>query len=281
MAPRFSVLLPVHRPPAVLPFAIETVLAQTVSDFELLVICDGAPEATSACARECGARDPRVKTLVFPKGERHGEAHRDAVLRQATGELVAQIADDDLWLPDHLAELAKLLADVDFGNVIHVNIDREDVVHAVPCDLSDPMLRRRMLNEPFNRFGPTFCGYRMEAYRRLPEGWAPAPLGIWTDLQMWRKFLRRDDITAATRAVVTGIAFPAVWRTELSPEARGLENQRWLRRIQDPDERRAIVEAAIHSLCVQCVGHEQRAAAAAAARSATPPASKAKPPGPA
>ena len=43
----------------------------------------------------------------FPKGDRHGEAHRHAALAEARGELVAHICDDDLWFPEHLAEPGK------------------------------------------------------------------------------------------------------------------------------------------------------------------------------
>jgi hypothetical protein len=255
--PRFSVLLPVHRPPDLLPAAIESVLAQTSRDFELLVVCDGAPEQTAACARAFGERDPRVRTFEFAKGARHGEAHRAAVLAQGTGTLVAHICDDDLWFPDHLAELETLLTAADFGNVIHTQISPHGTVEALACDLADPAFRRLFVEQKFNRFGPTFCGYRMDAYRRLPDGWAPGPPDVWSDLHMWRKFLRRDDIKAATRAAVTGLHFAAVARVGVPLQQRRQENERWHARIADPGERRLITEAALQSLVRQCVGHER------------------------
>jgi hypothetical protein len=256
VASRFSVLLPVHRPPDLLPFAIESVLAQTVSEFELLVVCDGAPEETAACAREFGQRDPRVRTFAFAKGARHGEAHRAAVLAQATGTLVAHICDDDLWFPDHLAELETLLTAADFGNVIHTQISPQGTVEALACDLADPAFRRLFVDQKFNRFGPTFCGYRMDAYRRLPDGWAPGPPDVWSDLNMWRKFLGRSDVKAATRAAVTGLHFAAVTRVDVPLQQRRRENERWVARIADPAERRAIAEAAMQALVRQCVQHE-------------------------
>ena len=82
-----------------LPFAIESVLAQSVLEFELFIICDGAPALYSvACARDFACLDTRVKVFPFPKGQRHGEAHRDTVLGRAAGRYVAQIADDYLWV---------------------------------------------------------------------------------------------------------------------------------------------------------------------------------------
>src|SRR5256885_411056 len=72
---KFTILLAINRPPVFLSCAIESVLAQTVKEFELFVVCDGAPVETIDCAREQAGRDPRIKVLVFPKGERIGEAH--------------------------------------------------------------------------------------------------------------------------------------------------------------------------------------------------------------
>jgi hypothetical protein len=60
--PDFTVLLPVHRPPTLLPYATETVLAQSLPNFESFIICDGASEETVACARDFGTakRWPRL-----------------------------------------------------------------------------------------------------------------------------------------------------------------------------------------------------------------------------
>lgn len=254
--PRLTVLLPVHRPPALLPHAIESVLAQSVADFELMVICDGAPEETVACARSYGTRDQRVKTFVFPKGKRHGEAHRHTALTQASGRFVAHICDDDLWFSNHLEEIERLLADADFGHVINVAVNPDGGLSASACDLTNPNLRKRFTNAAYNKFGPTFCAYRLDAYRRLPEGWTPAPSEVWTDLHMWRKFLRRDDMKFASRGVVTALQFPALRRRTMSLEDRAAENERWHRRIQDAGERTCIVEQAIQSLNAQLTQHD-------------------------
>jgi hypothetical protein len=83
VTPRFTILLAINRPPAFLPFAIESVLAQTVKEFELFVVCDGAPVH---CAREYSGRDPRIKVFDFPKGERLGEGHLHSALMAAASQ---------------------------------------------------------------------------------------------------------------------------------------------------------------------------------------------------
>jgi glycosyltransferase involved in cell wall biosynthesis len=242
--PQFTILLPVVRPPALLPLAIESVLAQENGDFELFVVCDGAPEETVACAEAQARRDRRVRIFIFAKGERHGEAHRHRALGQATGEFVAHIADDDLWLPNHLGELARLLAAADFGNTPQVSARPDGSVALIPGDLARPELRARMRSRPFNLFGPSVAGYRLSAYRRLDEGWAPAPDGVWSDLHMWRKFLARDDFAFATRMTVSALQFPTPPRRGMTLAERAAEMAAWRSRLAEPAGRAALAEAA-------------------------------------
>jgi glycosyltransferase involved in cell wall biosynthesis len=266
MSPLFTILLPIIRPPLMLPFAIESVLAQSVPEFELFVICDGAPAETVACARDYARRDARVKVFPFPKGQRHGEAHRHTVLGGAAGRYVAQIADDDLWFPDHLAELEILLSKADFGNLLHVFLHPNGHVEILPGDIGLPETRQRMLTEKFNLFGPTVVGYRLEAYRGLPEGWAPAPAHVWSDLHMWRKFLRMESFVFATRAEVTAVVIATPHRLDATLEQRQDENRAYLERIRDPGRRDEIVQAAWHSLLDRDLQSERKLIALAATR---------------
>ena len=224
-APLFTVLLPVNRSPELLPFAVDSVLAQSEPRFELFILCDGPPRSTVACAEGLAARDPRIRVFDLPKGERHGEAHRHRALEAARGAYVAQLGDDDLWFPGHLMELAGLLDRADFGNLLQADIAPDGAVHAHPGDLADPAVRETMLTAAWNFFGPSCAGYRLEAYRRLPVGWSPAPSDVWTDLHMWRKFLARVDLAFATRLSVQCARLPASLRQHLTLEERAAENR--------------------------------------------------------
>jgi glycosyltransferase involved in cell wall biosynthesis len=245
---RFTILLAINRPPVFLPCAVESVLAQTVKEFELFVICDGAPVETIDCARQHARRDPRIKVLVLPKGERIGEAHLHNALMAASGRYVAHIEDDDLWFPTHLEELEKLLQIADFGHVMHVWAKPDESIEMLPSDLTIPELRQRMLGEKFNRFGFSVCGYRLDAYRRLSDGWAPGQKGLWPDLNMWRKFLRCDDLKFGTRIAVTALVLASGFRTHMSLDERAQECRKWLNRIVDECERAKIVESAWRSI---------------------------------
>lgn len=257
MAPRYTVLLPVIRPPLLLPNAIESVLAQTVSEFELFVVCDGAPPETVECAHEFARHDPRVTALAFPKGKRQGEAHLHAALTKASGNFVAYLEDDDLWFPNHLEELGKLLLTVDFGHTIHVTGRPDGQVDSLPSDIGKQEFRQRFLDDLFNRFGLTSCGHRLDAYRHLPEGWAPAPVGMYNDLHMWRKFLRVNEFKFGTRMVITAVTLPSHLREHMTLEERAREAGVWRSRIVDQDERANIVEAAWRSVVGKEIECEQ------------------------
>ena len=241
-----------------LPFAIESVLAQERRDFELFVICDGAPPQTAEVARRYAAGDTRIRVFEHPKGERHGEAYRHQAVQHASGVYVCQLGDDDLWLPNHLGEMARLLEQFDFGNLSHVEVAPDGKLVLLPGDLADPATRLMMQSRPFNFFGPTASGYRLEAYRALPIGWSPAPTDLATDLFMWRKFLARDDLRFGTLLAVTSIKFTAGIRSGWSLEQRRDEIASWAQRLSRPGERAMVQQMALLSLSRSALNMRER-----------------------
>lgn len=235
----FTILLPVHRHADLIPYAIKSILTQTIQDFELFIICDGAPPDTIACAQSFEELDHRISVFSFPKGKRHGEAYRHIALQQAKGKYIAHLADDDFWFPNHLEEMSKLLQHVDFGNLTACFVDPgvDNTIYGLPGDLHHPETVQRMIKSNFNFFGLTTSGYTMAAYRRLPQGWSPAPDNIWTDLYMWRKFLGTQGLTFGTRVAVTACHFASPLRTQLSALERKSEMDKWFEKMQCKEQR--------------------------------------------
>lgn len=221
--PRFSILLPINRSPELLPFAVDSVFQQREKSFELLIVCDGAPEETFKCAKALSSKDSRVRAFKFEKGLRHGEAHRHEVLMQARGDYVAQIGDDDLWFPGYLDSLGGLLQNAHFGNLIQADISRSGDVFLHLDDLSLEATRRRMIEECYNFLGPSCAGYHLSAYKSLQNGWSPAPENIPTDLHMWRKFLVHNELVFATSFSINGVKFAASTRKDVALNERAQE----------------------------------------------------------
>ena len=109
MGTRVSILLPTHARADVLGLAIRSALLQTMPDFELLVVCDGCDEATREVLHSIS--DDRLRMFDPPKAPGFGWANGNTVLRQAVGDLIANLADEYLWLPDHLEWLFERFED--------------------------------------------------------------------------------------------------------------------------------------------------------------------------
>ena len=87
----------------VLPYSIGSVLGQTFTDFELLVIGDGCTDESEAVVTAIA--DPRVQWTNLPTNSGHQAVPNNDGLRRARGEVVAHLGHDDLWLPRHLEHL--------------------------------------------------------------------------------------------------------------------------------------------------------------------------------
>ena len=89
----FSVIVPVYKVEKYLGNCIDSVLAQTFSDFELILVDDGSPDACPEICEEYAKKDNRIKVLHKPNG---GLASaRRAGIKIACGEYVFNLDSDD------------------------------------------------------------------------------------------------------------------------------------------------------------------------------------------
>lgn len=106
-APLVSVVLATYNWPSVLSYAIQTVLWQTFTDFELLIIGDCCTDHTEAIVRSFN--DPRICWHNLPKNSGNQAGPNNAELELARGKYIAYMHQDDLWMPTHLDVLVKAL----------------------------------------------------------------------------------------------------------------------------------------------------------------------------
>ena len=97
--PVVSVVVPVFRSERFVADTIRSVLAQTLGDFELIVVDDGSPDRSIAICRTFS--DPRIR--YEHQANRGLAAARNAGIRSARGRFVAFLDSDDLWAPGKLA----------------------------------------------------------------------------------------------------------------------------------------------------------------------------------
>ncbi len=104
--PLISVVIPTYNRAHVVGRAIKSVLAQTLPDFECIVVDDGSTDETVQLVE--GFRDPRIRLVRLAENGGVSRA-RNAGIQAARGEWVAFLDSDDEWLPRKLElQLARL-----------------------------------------------------------------------------------------------------------------------------------------------------------------------------
>jgi len=99
--PTVSVVLPVFNGEASIGRAVQSVLCQTMSDLELVVIDDGSADRTSKVVSRYSERRLKFVKLANNSGT---SAARNAGISLARGEYIAFLDSDDEWLPDKLEQ---------------------------------------------------------------------------------------------------------------------------------------------------------------------------------
>src|SRR5205085_383501 len=110
--PRTSVIMSAYRTNPSVREAVESVLAQTVPDFELLVVDDGSPVPIADSLE--GISDPRLRLMRHDRN-RGISAARNTALNVARAPLVSQLDSDDLWEPDYLENMLPVMDDPAVG----------------------------------------------------------------------------------------------------------------------------------------------------------------------
>jgi glycosyltransferase involved in cell wall biosynthesis len=225
-----------------LRLAVESVLAQTVQDIEVLIIGDGVHPVTRECALALERADARVRFFDHPKHERRGEPYRDEALKVARGRIVCYCCDRDLYLPHHVEEMARLLEDSDVANGLPVRVlDKIGLAAEFAFDLAHPEDRKAFLvsarskNPVLGVAVPLSVGaHTLAAYRRLAEGWSPTPPDVYTDLHFWAKFVGDPQMRLRSGYRITVLSFPRGMHPGLSTAKRFEELTVWAGRLKDP-----------------------------------------------
>ena len=126
--PAVSVIVPVYKAERCLAKCVDSILAQTFSDFELLLIEDGSPDQSGALCDKYAEQDSRVR--VFHKENGGVSSARNLGLQEAVGTYIA-FADSDDWLePEELEVLYGLVMEhgADSAGCAHRNVSPEGVV---------------------------------------------------------------------------------------------------------------------------------------------------------
>ena len=211
--PRVTVIMATYNWSTVLPYSIGSVLAQTFTDFELLVIGDGCTDDSEDVVRAIG--DPRVEWINIPRTG-HQSGPNNEGIRRARGERIAYLGHDDLWMPDHLAQ--HMAHDADLTCSIAALIGPESSF--IELSKPDPQFPRWVPPSSITHRRSVNVSWRH--YRELSD-----PPDI--------DFVRRIAQSGARTEVIpriTVVKFPASQRRNVYRERPSHEQAAWLARIR-------------------------------------------------
>lgn len=157
--PLISCVIPTHNRAAKLVHAVESILAQTYTNIEILVVDDQSVDQTRETVEMMTQKDERIKYLYNPvKGANNA---RNFGIQNARGEYIAFLDDDDLWLKNKLKKQLEImqLLDEKYG-VVYCTYARRDksgkLLRQHPGRFSSPqngdilnhMLKRNSIGTP-------------------------------------------------------------------------------------------------------------------------------------
>lgn len=162
--PRVSVLVPTFNCAQFLGRALGSALAQTYTDHEVIVVDDGSTDETWDVVAQFASQ-----VRYFYQANRGPTPARNLALSQASGELIAYLDADDLWVPNKLeVQVAFLDRHKDCG-FVHSDV--------TIIDVTDRVIRQRS---------------NQETRRQVPQGYCTLDLLRWNHIELSSVVARRE-----------------------------------------------------------------------------------------
>lgn len=139
---KLSIAIPAYNAAKSLPRTVESILAQTMADFELLIVNNGSADNTGDVARELAKKDARIKVFdVYPNVGGYGA--RLHGWRHATGEFITAVDADD-WIEPDMYE--KMLG---FAEREDLDVVQCEIAGASTADGTEEILRDKDVFEKY------------------------------------------------------------------------------------------------------------------------------------
>ncbi|MFF3332159.1 CDP-glycerol glycerophosphotransferase family protein [Streptomyces sp. NPDC002888] len=190
--PRFSIIVPSHGVAGRLSLALDSVLAQSFGDFELIPVCDAPDSPAAGVATGYAERDSRVAPVHSPPSA-HLAGARNTGMRAATGAYLLFLDGDDVLAPGALSALDARLSEAggtggDGVDVLYFEHERTPWWEGDPTNPAAPLLAKAPKGAFAPDRAPEITGAQLPAwsaaYRRafLTERRLVFPDGHFTDV---------------------------------------------------------------------------------------------------
>lgn len=246
--PAVSVVVPVFNGEALVADAIESVLGQTLTDFELIVVDDGSTDGSAGVALAYGRRDRRIAVLEGPN--RGLSAARNTGIDAARSGLVAFLDADDVWLPRKLELQIAHLAGHPGCNACFTQIEEVDQTLRVSrpwhgdLDARYPhaVVDATLLVEHGNLVAGSSSGVVARTVALREAGGFDGRLQACEDLDLWYRLALRAPLEAVSDMLVRIRRTPGQMQSDFGRVLQG--RIRFLQNVQERgDERHRAVAA--------------------------------------
>ena len=187
-SPSVSVIMAVHNGERYLREAVESVLGQTLRDFEFVIVDDGSTDGTPDLLRRFAERDSRIR-LIFNERNQGLSRSLNLGLDRAKAPLVARMDADDVSLPDRLAKQVQFITTTPDCILLGSRVLSIDPDGAPICRERQPLTHEEIEEQLFRGWGgaiphPTAMFRTVPARRR---GGYNEELRVTQDLDLWLK----------------------------------------------------------------------------------------------
>ena len=143
-----SIIMPCHNGSRFIEPAIESVLAQTYKDWELIVIYDNSTDESVVIAEKYANKDSRIRCLKNMNNTGSPSTPRNVGIKEAKGRYIAFLDCDDLWLPSKLKAQLPLFENETCAVVYsyYQKIDDKGEIISKPIESPKSVLYKDLLN---------------------------------------------------------------------------------------------------------------------------------------
>lgn len=118
---KISIIIPVYNSTLYLKQCVESILAQTYHNFEILLVDDGSTDDSPMLCDEYAQKDDRIVTIHKQNGGTSDA--RNVGLEKASGDYITFMDNDDYWSdPDALCDIIKVISETEPDVVMHANM---------------------------------------------------------------------------------------------------------------------------------------------------------------
>jgi glycosyltransferase involved in cell wall biosynthesis len=234
--PLVSVLMAVYNSERYLAQAIESILNQTLSEFELIIIDDGSTDGSLAILQQYAAQDARIR--LHSRDNRGIPQTRNELLDMARAELIAVMDSDDVALPERLAKQVAFLKPqpqvVCLGSAFDLIDAQSRRITTLPVPLEDAEIQPQILAGHAAIFQP--CAMMRRTAVRQVGGYNPAMTQA-EDLDLWLRLGEIGKLANLPEALVQY----RLHANSVSERDCALQRQKALEACQQAWHRRGIV----------------------------------------